>query len=1316
MSQSDFVTRGQALVTAGQYQEAVKVCRLGLLGRPTTVEGRVVLGQALLALKRYDEVLAEMRVALELDHGSVIAQTLKGEALLRKGDTQGAIDVFAKARTFAPTDRRVLELLAEAQSQVGRPRISASHPSVGFVSSADGETTAGETKAYINHSSEEPATSNEDGDEDTGGSYTRPTSLAAPSAKQRSQVMKAQPAPGGRGPTPGPAMLAIGDKSGTVEVDPELDGVEIDDDFDDIAAPPASRRKGRAEPARGAAPRAGLPSPRGAAAPSNVPANATPSGKRRRAVQQDQSTVELDDEELFEVEEAPASVRPKKQGGTAVRNAVKMPSGPIDESPRPAATRKTQPPQPAAGPPAHLAQLIANQPHVLEVAPLPQPMPPQPLPPPPYSPPVPQSKSAIAAALPTQAAMPMPMPMGAMPMGAPAAARPTIVATVPAQPDPYGSYGSDPAWLAGQPMGGPVPPHAAQQFMLPTGDPSQQPPMQMPMGGMPMDPQQMMAPIAPPAEISQSGRPLKTGMRRNRSRTQIAVWIVIGAIMIGGGVFAGFKIRALRLGKQITAAREQAVQLAKADTWTGWLGARDRLVGIAQASPTPDNKAALARTRALIAYEFGDGLEDAKALATAVADQTGSLDAQLAAAYVALAGADAKTAKLAADRALAISQEDPAALYVAGLAALLGGDTKAAIVSLKTAADKENRPTYVTGLARAQAENAELSEALATLERALTVTPDQPGALILKGMLLAESGRILPPAAGDNASTLLGTEMRRALEKIVAEGGKAPANQERGVSPLQGALASLAIAKLDFARGDAQGAQTAVLAAIANSVDDPRYAETLVDAMYRTVFLAKARQAAESALAHYPTSRRARITLAQVLVAQDRAADALDALAKLPNLELYPRALAVRGEAKAATGDLEGAAADFDAALKKMPKLEVALVGRARVELAAGDVDAARERLEARWASGPQSTALATTYAMILRQDPASRDKAREILEKVVLGPASHETTKAQLELGRIARDSGDMRGARKAFEDAIRSGSYEARLESGLLLIEDRDPKGGRDQLDALVKEAGDDASAPLLLEAARARMLVGDHTGADLLLGQADKRPDVVKWRLDRERARLAFRKGDYPGATTFINQALDACGDDAETFLVAADIAASSDTKGKLVERVRSQTPERLKKRAETYIIQGKLALSEDKPEEAAQAYSEALKIFDTEKATPRRRAQAQLGNAIVQYFLENDVSARSFFDAALQYDPSLYNAYLYYADMLKEADPKTALEKATLAVTYNPHLVQGWALVGTLQHQLGRKKELEEAIRKVQELQPNSEALRQLKSLR
>lgn len=1278
MSQSDFVTRGQALVQAGQYQEAVKVCRLGLLGRPTTLEGRVVLGQALLALKRYDEVLAEMRVALELDPGNSIAQLLKGEALLRKGDANGAIDVLGKLRS----DRRASELLAEAQSLLGRPKLGASHPSVGFVS-ADQENTAGETKAYVSHSANDPL--DDAGDEDTGGNYTRPTSLAAPTAKGRSRNMGAV-APS---PTPSPSMLSVGDRSGTVEVDPELDGVEIDDELGDVAPPPSARRGGpqRIDQGRGAV----MPATR---APVQGRA-AAPQGKQRRPVKKDVSTVELDDEELFEVEEAPSRMPGKKPGGTAVRNAVKMPSGPLDASPaRPAATRPTAQAQPVAQPPSHLAQLMANPPQ----------MPAQPLPPPPYAKPAPmplgypepQQRSAIAAALPTQAAMPMPQPMP-QPMPSAAAVRPTIVAT--AQPDA--------GWQQQQQM----PPHAAGPYPVP--DPQ-----------MSLDAQMMAmgVPSAVPLEGPQNRPPpLKTGMRRNRSRMQIALWIVVGAIMIGGGVFAGFKIRAMRLGKQITAAREQAVQLAKADTWTGWLGARDRLVGIAQASSTADNKAALARTRALIAYEFGDGLEDAKVAVAAISEQSSSLDGELAAAYLALAQGDAKQAKAAADRALGISQEDPAALYVAGQAALLAGDTRAAIVSLKTAADKENRPSYVIGLARAQAENAELSEALATLERALAVSNDHPGALIEKAMLLAEAGRILPPAAGDNASTLLGTEMRRALEKVVAEGGKPVANQDRGVAPVQVALASLAIAKVDYARGDVQGAQTAVLAALAVRSDDQRFGERLVDTMYSTVFLNKARGAAESVLAQYPTSRRARITLAQVLLAQDRAQDALDTLAKLPNLEVYPRALGVRADAKMALGDLDGAAKDYDTALKKSPKLEAALVGRARVDLASGDLDSARQRVEARWNAGAPSAGLATTYAAILRQEEGGRDKARAILEKVVLGPPGVETTKAQLELARIARDSGDMRGARKAFEDAIRSGSFEARLESGLLLVEDRDPKGGREQLDALLKEVGDNASPVLLLEAARARMLVGDHAGADQLLGQADKAlsgsaTSNLKWKLERERARLAFRKGDYQGASQSINIALDGCGDDTETFLVAAEIASGADTQGKLVERLRMLVPDRLKKRAEAYIIQGKLALAEDKKDDAEKSYAEALKIFDAEKASPRRRAQAQLGNAIVEYFRENDVAARSFFDAALQNDPSLFVAYLYYADMLKDADPKTALEKALLAVAYNPNLVEGWVRVGTLQHQLGRKKELEEAIRKVQELQPNSEALRQLKSLR
>ena len=45
---------------------------------------------------------------------------------------------------------------------------------------------------------------------------------------------------------------------------------------------------------------------------------------------------------------------------------------------------------------------------------------------------------------------------------------------------------------------------------------------------------------------------------------------------------------------------------------------------------------------------------------------------------------------------------------------------------------------------------------------------------------------------------------------------------------------------------------------------------------------------------------------------------------------------------------------------------------------------------------------------------------------------------------------------ARGAFAEAMRNGNTEARLDHALLLIEDRDPSGGRATLDALLKDLG--------------------------------------------------------------------------------------------------------------------------------------------------------------------------------------------------------------------------------------------------------------------
>ncbi|MBA3451484.1 MAG: tetratricopeptide repeat protein [Deltaproteobacteria bacterium] len=1297
MSQSDFVTRGQALVTSGQYQEAVKVCRLGLLGRPTTVDGRIVLGQALLALKRFDEVLAEMRVALELDHTSIAAQILKGEALLKKGDVPAAVEVFTRVRPLAPHDAHLTALLADAQRSAGRPAISASHPSVGFLGGTGEDSIYESTKHYPNHSAEEedtqPKDEDEDGIEDTGGNFTRPTSIAAPGSKKRSGHQQAM---GG----PSAAELGVGDRSGTMEVDPENDGIELDDeqDFGSVAAPPKSRARplqgASIEGARGsvkASTRA--PGPKGARA---APAPSSNRPKQRVEV----SSVELDNDDLVEIEDTPAP-RPSRIGGTAVRNAVKMPSGPIDQQPfgqpSTAATRKTEQ---AEVPP--LAQVLAHQPY--QVQPLPH---------------DPRLVRGINAALPTAAAQPMPgMPAHlqatlAPHLGGPAsnnAARPTL-ALNPAQQQTaaavdalFGGEQPSPAWAkatvaAGSPQSLGAGRAAAHEATAPAEglDPRIQSAQSQPSGGAFTD----------VSISSTTGKPLKTGVRRARSRLAVFLWILVGAAVIGGGVFAGFQIRAMRLNKQIAAARTQAVDLAKADTWLGWSGARDRLGGIARASATVDNRAALARARGVLAYEFGDGVPETKALLDKIGT-AGGLDTAIAQTYLALAQNDARAAKAAADRATALAANDATVLYVSGQAALLGGDYKTALANLKASHEREPRPLYAVGLARATRQTGEWDAALAAVDRALGAMPDHPAALIERAFLLVASGRI-------SSGATITVEVRTQLVKLIAEGSKPLAEQPRGVSPLQVALANLALAQVDFALRDGPAALSAIVAAANVGVEEQRFAEEAIETLYTFNELARAKAVIIGALEDWPSSRRARISQARVMIALGNPAEALEILARNPDALLLPRGQVVRGQARYLTGDLPGARADFDAALKKLPQLEPALVGRAWIDLDEGDVDEARKKIEPKFNPTSATVPMITVFAAIQRMspDPGGREKARFMLEKVVAGPLGVDVPRAQLELGRLYLELGDFRAARTAFAEATRNGNTQARLDHALLLIEDRDPSGGRATLDALLKDLGANATPRQLLEGARARLLDGDHPGAIALLDQAEKLPGVEKWRLDRERGRLALRRGDVATAVTALMAALENSDRDAETFLLAADVV-STDLKATtaLAQRVKGLV-NRLKDAPEALIVKGKLALATEELPVATEAYLAARKAL--EKATPRRLAQAYFGLGVAAYMKGDDPNAKAQFELVMQSDPSIYAAYVYAADVLR-AKPTEAFVLAQKSVRFNPDYVPGWSAVGQLAARLGKTKELTEAIARLTALAPNSDELKALQAPR
>src|SRR5262249_4451673 len=152
--------------------------------------------------------------------------------------------------------------------------------------------------------------------------------------------------------------------------------------------------------------------------------------------------------------------------------------------------------------------------------------------------------------------------------------------------------------------------------------------------------------------------------------------------------------------------------------------------------------------------------------------------------------------------------------------------------------------------------------------------------------------------------------------------------------------------------------------------------------------------------------------------------------------------------------------------LKRAPRLDLAIIGRAWVDRRAGKLDDARKRLEAAYRPGGTSPALGHAYAQVLLAagDPASRDKAKTVLEKAAGAGVLGDAARAALDYARVLRDRGDVRGARSAFDQANRAGIPEARFEAAQLEFEDRHPAEGSSAIEALVSEAGTQASAALL------------------------------------------------------------------------------------------------------------------------------------------------------------------------------------------------------------------------------------------------------------
>ena len=109
----DGAARAKQLVSERKYQDAVRACRRLLLSRPDHVDVRVLLGQALLALGRHDEVRIEMQALLKRAPLVAPAHRLLGEAFLRARQTDNAASALKEALRLDPEDDEARELLDE---------------------------------------------------------------------------------------------------------------------------------------------------------------------------------------------------------------------------------------------------------------------------------------------------------------------------------------------------------------------------------------------------------------------------------------------------------------------------------------------------------------------------------------------------------------------------------------------------------------------------------------------------------------------------------------------------------------------------------------------------------------------------------------------------------------------------------------------------------------------------------------------------------------------------------------------------------------------------------------------------------------------------------------------------------------------------------------------------------------------------------------------------------------------------------------------------------------------------------------------------
>lgn len=117
------LANARELISARRYSEAVRACRRVLLSQPHDVAVRLLLGQALLAMGRHDEVRIEMLALLKRAPEVGAVHRMLGEAYMRGDKLEDASASLRTALHLDPNDDEARDLLEEVGEVDAPPKI-----------------------------------------------------------------------------------------------------------------------------------------------------------------------------------------------------------------------------------------------------------------------------------------------------------------------------------------------------------------------------------------------------------------------------------------------------------------------------------------------------------------------------------------------------------------------------------------------------------------------------------------------------------------------------------------------------------------------------------------------------------------------------------------------------------------------------------------------------------------------------------------------------------------------------------------------------------------------------------------------------------------------------------------------------------------------------------------------------------------------------------------------------------------------------------------------------------------------------------------